>query len=87
MTAELKKAVKALAQAFRLTLDLYEQPNHDAKTYYHAAEYSDQMRSLLLEQLLTDCDDLDEADGILREYNLDYLIEDLHIKASEWSRE
>lgn len=87
MRTELKKAVSALAEALRLTLDLYELPKEDSKAEYHAREYSDQIQNLLLEQLLTDCDDLNEADAILRRHGLDLLIEDLHIKSEEWGKE
>jgi len=84
MRKELKKAVSAFAEALRLSLSLYELADEDSKAYYHACEYSGLIQTLLLEQLLTDCDDLDEADAILRKYGLDHLIEDLHIKAEKW---
>lgn len=87
MTKGLKKAVTSLAKALRQTEDLFDAEGTNAKAYYHAVEYYDQMKELLLEQLLTDIDEPEQRDEILRENGLEDLIEDLHHKASEWENE
>lgn len=87
MRKELKQAVSTLAKAVRQTENMFGMPDGDSRTCYHAVEYYDQMKELLLEQLLTDCDDPLERDEILRTNDLDNLIEDLHLKADEWNQE
>lgn len=87
MTKGLKKAVTSLAKALRQTEDLFDTEGTNAKAYYHAVEYYDQMKELLLEQLLTDIDEPEQRDEILRENGLEDLIDDLHLKASEWRNE
>lgn len=87
VTSDLRKAVVTLAKALRQTCDLFDMNGTDAKAYYHAVEYYDQMKELLLEQLLTDIDEPEQRDTILRENGLEDLIDDLHLKASEWRNE
>ena len=76
-----------MAKALRQTEDLFDAEETNAKAYYHAVEYYDQMKELLLEQLLTDIDGPEQRDEILRENGLEDLIDDLHLKASEWRNE
>lgn len=86
MNSDIRKAVSAFAKAVRMTLDLYDIPEPDNMTYYHAVEYSKDMEDLLMEMLLTASDDASERDEILKCNNLDHLCEDLHLKAAEWEK-
>lgn len=83
MKRELKLALNAFASAVRKTLDMYDIPG-DEMLRYHAAEYSQEMTRMLLEQLLTATDDPNERNEILSNNGLEHLEEDLQILAKEW---
>lgn len=87
MRKELREAISTFAKAVRQVEDLYDLPEPDSRTDYHAAEYSAVMTELLVDQLITATDNAPERDEILQRNDLEHLIENLHIRACELEME
>lgn len=87
MRKELKEAVTSFAKAVWQVENLYDLPEPDSRTDYHAREYSKGMEDLLLDQLITASDNPLERDELLEKNDLEHLIEDLHIRARELEME
>lgn len=87
MKSELKSTISALAKAVCKIVELGDRINQDPVVEYHVREYTQSMEELLLEQLLTASDNLTEGEDILCGNGLDFMIEDLHVKAQEWNRD
>jgi len=84
---EIRQAVSALANAVRKTSDLFRYGESDARAYYHAVEYYDQMKEMLLQQLLTDFDTMEERLSVLRNSDLCELADDLLAMDEEWNKD
>lgn len=87
MRKELREAISTFAKAVRQIEDLYDLPEPDSRTDYHAAEYSKVMAGLLIDQLITASDNPSERDELLERNGLEHLIEDMHIRARELEME
>lgn len=81
---EVKKAVRALARAVKLVVDLADLPSPDPLTEYHTKEYLEEMEVLLIHQLLTAYDSKSEREKLLSDFELDYLAERMNYLEQEW---
>ena len=81
---EVKKAVRALARAVKLVVDLADLPSPDQLTEYHTKEYLEEMEVLLIHQLLTAYDSKSEREKLLSDFELDYLAERMNYLEQEW---
>ena len=71
----------------KIVYDMAEKPSPHPQEEYHAAEYLDEMETLLLHQVLTDFPDVSSGEEFLSSCGLDYLSESLQTMAEQWECE
>ena len=84
---EVELAVRVFALSVKIVYDMADKPSPHPQEEYHAAEYLDEMETLLLHQVLTDFPDVSSGEEFLSSCGLDYLSERLQKMAEQWECE
>lgn len=84
---EVELAVRVFALAVKIVDDLADKPSPHPQEEYHAAEYLDEMETLLLHQVLTAFPDEQTRKAFLKETGLEYLVSRMRMMEAAWEEE
>ena len=84
---EVELAVRVFALSVKIVDDMADKPSPHPQEEYHAAEYLDEMETLLLHQVLTAFPDEQTRKTFLKETGLGYLTGRMIALCEQWSEE
>lgn len=82
---EVELAVRVFALSVKIVYDMADKPSPHPQEEYHAAEYLDEMETLLLHQVLTAFPNDDTREAFLKETGLGYLTERMLALEEQWN--
>jgi len=78
------RAVRDYARAVKRVSSMADLPEDDPQTVFHVVEYLPDMETLLIHQLLTALPTMQERKKVLRDFGLDYLVEEMEMTERDW---